>query len=215
MKTYKNFVSFEGIDYSGKTTQIDLLLIKLKEYGIEPEIVREPGGTVISEKIREILLNPEHKEMVEKTEILLYEAARAQLVHQKILPLLEQGKYVIADRFFDSTTAYQGYGRGLDLQVVDILNRFATSHLQPYRTFFIDISPQEARRRQAKNRLSRDRLESAGPDFFKRIRDGFLALCQQESQRFVRIDGERPPEEIFRDIWSHIRDIWELGDSLA
>ena len=159
MKIYKNFISFEGIDFSGKTTQIQVLQQRLQEEGIENVLVREPGGTIISEKIRDILLSTDHTEMHRITEILLYEAARAQLVHQKILPLLEKNTHVIADRYYDSTTAYQGYGRRLDLQVVRTVNYFATSHLQPYKTFFIDISAEEAEKRQKSKNLDKDRLE--------------------------------------------------------
>lgn len=187
-----------------------MLVERLRSHGIEPVLVREPGGTAISEKIREILLSPEHNEMVPRTEILLYEAARAQLVHQKLIPLLKKGEYLIADRFFDSTTAYQGYGRGLDLSVVQMLNRFATSGLVPYRTFFIDISPEEAERRWRNTRQPGDRLESGGREFFRRIREGFLMLCESEKHRFLRIDGERPPEEIAADIWNHLRPLWNL-----
>ena len=145
MKIYKNFISFEGIDFSGKTTQIQMLLNRLSVNHIQPVLVREPGGTTISEKIREILLSTDYSEMNEKTELFLYEAARAQLVHEKIVPLLEKGEYVIADRFYDSTTAYQGFGRELDLKIVEMINHFATSRLQPYLTFFIDISPPAGR----------------------------------------------------------------------
>ncbi len=207
---FRQFISFEGIDFCGKTTQINLLLERLKEHNIAPLLVREPGGTVISEKIREILLSPAHQEMHMRTEIFLYEAARAQLVHQKILPALQAGEYVIADRFFDSTTAYQGYGRQLDLEAVKLLNRFATSGLQPYRTFFIDITLEEAERRGRQMGRGRDRLESGGRDFFRRVRQGFLNLCEEEEERFVRIDGEQPIDTIAEEIWKIVRDIWEL-----
>ena len=207
---YRNFISFEGIDACGKTTQIRLLMDRLHARGIHPVLVREPGGTAISEKIREILLDPQFKEMHSRTEILLYEAARAQLVHQKLIPLLEEGAYLIADRFFDSTTAYQGYGRGLDLEVVQVLNRFATSGLKPFRTFFLDISPEEAERRRKAAGTAKDRLESGGPEFFRRVREGFLQLCTEEKERFVRIDGEQPPEAVAEEIWHHVRQIWNI-----
>ncbi len=208
MKTYKKFISFEGIDFSGKSTQIQYLIENLKKYKIEPVLLREPGGSKISEKIRDILLNPDFAEMNEKTEILLYEAARAQLVHQQIIPLLRQGKYVIADRFDDSTTAYQGYGRNLNLEVVNVLNRFATSDLQPYRTFFVDISPEEADRRRIKNQHQQDRLESGGLEFFKRVRQGFMAIAHEDTERFILINGERDTEKIAKEIWAQIKKIW-------
>ncbi len=208
MKIYKNFISFEGIDYSGKTTQIQLLIQRLKTCDIEPVLVREPGGTIISEKIRDILLSTVHQEMNEKTEMLLYEAARAQLVHQKILPDLENHKYVIADRFYDSTTAYQGFGRQLDLATVQTINSFATSALSPYRTFFIDIDPELAEAREKLRAEERDRLEKSSHDFFRRIREGFLNICEHEPQRFIRVDGDRDPQVIAQDVWKTIESIW-------
>ncbi len=211
MKIYKNFISFEGIDFCGKSTQIALLVEKLKSRGLTVLVVREPGGTAISEKIRQILLDKSHAEMHPRTEILLYSAARSQLVHQAILPALEAGHYVIADRYYDSTTAYQGYGRNLDIEMVQKLNEFATSNLKPYRTFFIDISPEEAeRRRIEKQKLEKDRMESEDIEFYRRIRNGFLSISKKEPQRFIIINGERSIEEIAADIWQQIRRIWKL-----
>lgn len=212
MNVYKKFITFEGIDFSGKTTQIQFLLSKLKEHGVEALLVREPGGTKISEKIRELLLSSEHEEMNSITEILLYEAARSQLVHQIILPALSEGKFVIADRFYDSTTAYQGFGRQLNMGVVNILNSFATSNLKPYRTFFIDISPEEAESRRMQHNHWQDRLEKSGLEFYKKIRNGFLVLCTQEPKRFLRIDGEREPAIIFEEIWTIVKSIWDIEE---
>jgi dTMP kinase len=212
MKIYKNFISFEGIDFSGKSTQIKILLERLNSHKINPLIVREPGGTQISEKIRELLLSPSHSEMVERSEILLYEAARAQLVHEVLLPQLEQGRFIIADRFYDSTTAYQGSGRDLPRKFVLELNRFATSELKPYRTFFIDITPEMAEQRQIEKRHTQDRLEGGGLDFFNKTREGYLQLCNEEPERFIKIDGMRKTEEIARDIWKVVSEIWNLKD---
>jgi dTMP kinase len=210
MKNYKNFISFEGIDFSGKTTQIRLLIDKLHSIGIEPLLVREPGGTIISEKIRDILLNTDHSEMNEKTEMLLYEAARSQLVHQRILPALEKNLFVIADRYYDSTTAYQGYGRLLDLQMVDNINQFATSYLKPYKTFFIDIPPELAAERRRERQHQEDRLESGGREFFQRIREGFHRIAREEPERVILIDGNREPDIIAREIREIIADIWSI-----
>ena len=209
-KNKQNFISFEGLDFSGKTTQIELLVDRLRQLQIEPLVVREPGGTEISEKIREILLDRTHHQMHPRSEILLYSAARAQLVHQIILPALDRGERVIADRFFDSTSAYQGAGRGVEADFVRRLNRFATSGLTPYRTFFIDISPQEAERRRRRNSLAADRMESGGPEFYRKIRKGFLQMAGEESRRFIIIDGEQSPEKIAREIWRHVSTIWKL-----
>jgi len=213
MKIYKNFISFEGIDFSGKTTQIQMLLNRLSYHQIKPVLVREPGGTTISEKIRDILLSTDYSEMNERTELFLYEAARAQLVHQKIIPLLEKGEYVIADRFYDSTTAYQGYGRGLDLKVVEVINLFATAGLQPYLTFFIDIAPDQAEERQQSNRHEKDRLEKGGLDFFTHIRRGFLEISKREPERFLVIQGDRPALEISEEIWITIKSHWKIKDT--
>jgi dTMP kinase len=210
MKIYKNFISFEGIDFSGKTTQLEILQQRLQNADIENILVREPGGTTISEKIRDILLNPDYTEMHAITEILLYEAARAQLVHQRVLPLLEKNIHVIADRYYDSTTAYQGYGRKLNLPVVRTINNFATSSLRPYKSFFIDISAEEAENRQKAKNLNKDRLENGGFDFFQLIRSGYQEMCREEPERFIIINGEQKPEKISEEIWSHITQFWPI-----
>jgi dTMP kinase len=210
-KQFKKFISFEGIDFCGKTTQIGLLVDQLKSRGINPIVVREPGGTSISEKIRYLLLSKKFKEMHPITETLLYESARAQLVHQVILPALKKDRYIIADRFFDSTTSYQGFGRKLNITFLVKLHSFSTSELTPFKTFFIDISPQEAQKRRLENKHSQDRLESSGLDFFSRIREGFLYLCETQSNRFIKIDGENSPEEIAKNIWENIKEIWEIS----
>ncbi len=212
MKRFKSFISFEGIDFSGKTTQITRLLARLQEINFDVHILREPGGTEISEKIRKLLLDPAFHMMHARTEILLYSAARAQLVHQKLLPLLQDGKYVIADRFHDSTTAYQGYGRNLDIRFVTQLNRFATSGLTPYKTFLIDISPEEAYRRHRNAQRSKDRLESEKISFYHAIREGFQRLCRQFPKRFIIINGERAEDVIADEIWEHLRTIWHLNE---
>jgi dTMP kinase len=210
MKLFKNFISFEGIDFSGKSTQIKLLLEKLREHNIKAMVLREPGGTIISEKIRAILLDKSYKEMNPKTEILLYSAARTQLVHEKIIPELEKGAYIIVDRFYDSTTAYQGFGRVLDLSFVNSLNLFATSQLKPYKTFFIDITPKEAEKRRKAAMFETDRIENEGVDFYKQIRDGFLKMVKNEPERFICIDGEQPPSIIADHLWENICYIWDL-----
>jgi dTMP kinase len=211
-KVYKKFISFEGIDFSGKTTQIQMLMEKLNQIGIKPVLVREPGGTVISEKIREILLSQKFEEMHRLTETLLYEAARAQLVHQKVLPLLNSDNYVIADRFYDSTTSYQGFGRKLDVAFLHELHDFATSSLTPYKTFYIDITPQEAENRRLKNKHPQDRLEGTGLTFFKRIREGFLYLCKTQPQRFIHIDGQHSTKKVSDEIWKHMLLIWKISN---
>ncbi|NOX37485.1 MAG: dTMP kinase [Calditrichaeota bacterium] len=210
VQPFRHFISFEGIDYCGKTTQIQRLVERLKEHGVEVEVVREPGGTIISEKIREILLDRSHEEMHDRTEILLYAAARSQLVHQKILPLLQKGVSVIADRYYDSTTAYQGYGRGLNIDFVKQLNQFATSGLSPFKTIFLDISPEEAERRRLRKGQTQDRLESGGVAFYRRIREGFFQIAREEPERFVIVPAEQDIDAIADQIWDLVRQWWQL-----
>ena len=211
MKQYPNFISFEGIDFSGKSTQVELLIARMKELKIPVHLMREPGDTVISEKVRQILLDKSHREMHPRTEILLYSAARSQLTHQKILPLLESGEYLIVDRFFDSTTAYQGYGRNLDISFVEMLNRFATSGLLPYKTYFIDISAEEAiRRREAAERKS-DRLESESIRFYREIRQAYQRIAREFPERFITIPGEKPVDELSAIIRKKVAETWKIN----
>ena len=211
MKNYRNFISFEGIDFCGKTTQIQLLKEKLRSGGIKVLIFREPGGTVISEKIRSILLNSDHDEMHKVTEILLYEAARAQLVHEKLIPRLKAGTHIIADRFFDSTTTYQGYGREIDINMIQRLNDFATSELKPFRTYFLDIPPEEAENRHRIESRQKDRLEKSGLQFYTLIRNGFIELSEKEPERILRIVGLKSPEEISDIIWDNVSEFWPVS----
>ena len=199
------FITFEGLDCSGKTTQATLLVNRLQKLGKQVVSLREPGGTPISEKIRDLLLDNQHGEMNQKTELLLFSAARTQLVSQVIRPALEQKKIVICDRFYDSTTAYQGYGRGLDLQEVKLINSVAVSGTIPDITLFIDIEVDEIFRRRTAAGLSVDRMESSGKEFYEGVRKGFLELCKAESQRCVVIDGMKQKEEIHNLIWNAIQ----------
>lgn len=208
MKNYERFISFEGIDFCGKSTQTAILLETLQQKGVNVHLLREPGGTIISEKVRSIILDKAHLEMHAKAEILLYSAARAQLVHQKLLPLLEQGEYIIADRFYDSTTAYQGYGRQLDVAFVQQLNHFATSGLRPAKTLFIDISPEEALRRQKAGERQKDRLENESARFFQLIYDGYQRLIKASPERFVVIPGEDSIENVAENIQETVFKIW-------
>ncbi|MGH1364419.1 MAG: dTMP kinase [Calditrichia bacterium] len=206
------FISFEGLDFCGKTTQIKLLLDRLAALKIDVNLLREPGGTAVSERVRDIVLDPAHPEMDDRTEILLYSAARAQLVHQKLIPLLDHNAYVVADRFFDSTSAYQGFGRGLDMDFVQRLNLFATSGIMPDKTLFIDISPEESvRRRRSAGRMA-DRLESQAIEFYHTIRSGFHQIADNNPERFIVIPGEENIDVISQRIWSTVSKIWGLGE---
>jgi len=169
------FISFEGIDFSGKTTQVVLLKEKLEAYGENVLVMREPGGTTISERVRDILLDKDHLEMTNICEILLYSAARHQLVYEKISKELQSGNFVIADRYVDSTTAYQGYGRKIPMNFVKHVNRIATNGLMPNITFYLDLDLLELRNRIKKYKGSVDRLETEGNEFYQRIRKGYLS----------------------------------------
>ncbi len=194
------FISFEGIDFSGKSTQVELLknyLIKQKK---RVEIIREPGGTEISEIVRTILLDKSHNKMFMETEIFLFSASRAQLVREKIRPYLAEGIYVISDRFHDSTTAYQGFGRGINLESVAHINNLAVGITIPDITFFIDIPVEEAEKRKSlKEKKELDRIEVSNSDFYQRVREGYLFLAQKE-KRFKVLDGTLKEEEIHKKI---------------
>lgn len=199
------FISFEGIDGCGKSTQVNLLMDRIAEQKIDSYLVREPGGTKISEEIRDVLLKNREDKMADRTEALLMTASRAQLTKDVILPTLGSGSWVIADRFKDSTLAYQGGGRGLNLDYLIKLNDFATYETDPDITFFIDISAEEGHKRRNKN--SPDRIEEAGIEFQEQVRQQYLKLAQLFSDRFVVIDGRKTPEEIHQAIWSTIENL--------
>jgi dTMP kinase len=190
------FISLEGIDGCGKTTLKDNLLdIMGKKYEVMG--VREPGGTVISEKIRDMLLDVRNDGIIGKTEAILYAAARSQLVEEVIRPALEQGKIVVADRYMDSTIAYQGYGRGLDLEFLENLNLLCTGGINPDLTLLLDIDPYEGLKRRKKN--IPDRLEIEGMEFQARIRKGYLELLEKDPIRIKRIDATLPPDELVQE----------------
>jgi dTMP kinase len=198
------FISFEGIDFSGKSTQLELLKDHLVEHNKKVEILREPGGTEISEKIRRILLDNKNEEMVAEAELFLFSASRAQLVREKILPYLEKGIYVITDRFHDSSTAYQGYGRGIPLEVVNKIHQLAIGETIPDLTFFIDIPVGIANeRRKKKSKIKLDRIEIADSEFYNRVRNGYLEIARKE-ERFKVIDGTQTIETIQNQIISEL-----------
>lgn len=193
------FIVFEGIDGAGKSLQIDNTKKWLLNKGLGVTITREPGGTAIGAKIRSLLLDPENQAMDTVTELMLYAADRAQHIAEVILPAIEEGKIVLCDRFTLSTLAYQGYGRGLDINLIHHLNHTATGGLTPELTLVLDIDPQTARARIAHNRGSApDRLEQEKEDFFAKVRQGYLAAADDE--KIVLIDGSKEPQEVFAQI---------------
>ena len=185
--------------------QANLLRERLEKAGFPVVLFREPGGTIISEKVREILLDPAHGEMAAMTELLLYSSARAQLVREKIRPALRSGNIVICDRYADSSTAYQGYGRQIPLEEVARAHSLAIGTLWPEVTFLLDIAPEEAiRRKTAARKL--DRLEQEDLSFRERVCRGYREIARQEPERFVVLDGSAKPGPIHEKIWRWIQN---------
>ena len=185
------FITFEGVEGAGKSTQIRQLAASLEKEGVSVLITREPGGTPISERIREVLLERKHYKMVSTTELLLYAAARSQHVAQCIAPALAKGQIVISDRFGDATVAYQGHGRGLDLELIHHLNRVATDGLVPDLTIVLDVPVKVGLGRARRRRRSMDRLEMEDFEFHQRVREGYLTIAREEPHRVKVIHSER------------------------
>ncbi len=191
------FITFEGPDGCGKTTQITLLDKYLSQQGYPVYRAREPGGTPIGEQIRQVLHDPANEAMDARAEILLYSASRAQLVAEAIRPMLAQGSIVLCDRFFDSTLAYQGYGRGLDIDVLRLITEFATGGLRPDLTIYIDIEPEVGLHRRLRDRHAEwNRLDKMALAFHQRVHSGYLKLIEAEPERWVVVDGERSVEAV-------------------
>ena len=201
------FISFEGIDGSGKSTQILHLKSMLEGKGFSVIFVREPGGTLVSERIRPILLDKGSAGMKPEAELLLFEAARAQIVREVIEPALFRGEIVICDRFFDSTVAYQGYARGIDLDTIHKLNDFATGGLEPDITFLLDLPVEDAVKRQGK-RGEKDRMELEGVAFMQKVRDGFLTHASSKD-RMVVLDARNEEMVLAQTIENKF---WEVVD---
>ncbi len=199
------FIVFEGVDGSGKTTQISRLAEDLRDQGYKIVFTREPGGTRIGEKIRGILLDPENLELDERAESLLYAAARAQHVREVIEPALKSGNTVLCDRFCASTLAYQGYGRGIDLDFLRRVNRLATGGLEPDLTLLFDMDPGEGLRRVQDFRRGTDRLEQEGAEFYRRVRKGYLELAVEEGMKVINADN--PVKEVYNEVYSIIKGI--------
>lgn len=189
------FITFEGIDGCGKSTQVGLLVTALNELGLENVRLREPGGTSISEKIRALLLDPDNLEMRPETELLLYEASRAQLVRQVIEPALQAGKVVLCDRFYDSTFAYQAIARGLDEELVRRANELGSCGFTPQLTVVFNLDPEVAWSRATQG--GADRMEAEGLAFQSRVREGYLRAAELEPWRVVVVDASGTPEQVF------------------
>ena len=211
MQTAKHFFSLEGIDGSGKSTQIDKLIEVLTSEGYSVVKLREPGGAKISEGIRELLLDPAFKGIMgDKTELLLYNAARAQVIHEVIQPALDAGKIVIADRFAWSTFAYQGYARGLGADLVQRLTEITCGGCFPELPVVLDLTVEASRARTARRGEAPDRLESEKADFFERVRQGYLAAARDYSDCVAVVNSDREPDKVFANFFwiPRSRDSW-------
>jgi len=212
--TRGRLITFEGIEGSGKSTHARLLAQKMRAEGSEVVEVREPGGTLIGETIRLLLSRRGGSEtMSPQTELLLFLASRAQLVQTVILPALRRGAHVICDRFFDSTTAYQGYARRCDLKLISKINAFAVQNLSPDLTVLLDIELHAGfKRLHSRNRrqgTEKDRIESESMDFHKRVREGYLAMAKKMPERFIIINANRHIKKVHADIWKAVQNVLE------
>ena len=197
------FISFEGSEGSGKSTQIDLLAARLRQSGREVVVTREPGGTELGEEVRRLLKHaPSGQAMFSETELLLFAASRAQLVREVIRPAVSAGKIVLCDRFLDSTTVYQGVARQLSADQVAFINHFAVGETLPSITIMLDV-PADLGLARARRRASElpDRMEQENLDFYQRVRDGYLQLARSQSERFFVVDASLPAAQITDLIW--------------
>ena len=205
---YNKFISFEGIDGSGKTTQIELINKRLSLLGENVIVLREPGGTLISERIREILLDENNSDLSKEAESLLFFASRNQLLKEKIIPMLKKGNFIICDRFNDSTIAYQGYGINQDINRLETISKFATLNKQPELTFYLDISADLSIKRR--KTMINDRIENKGIEYLEKVRDGFLLISKKDSSRIIKIDGSLDKDRISDIIWDIVKEKYEL-----
>lgn len=200
------FITFEGPDGSGKTTQITLLAAYLRERGFPVLTTREPGGTAIGDQIRACLHDVGNTEMSAEAEILLYSASRAQLVQEAIRPALARGEIVLCDRFADSTIAYQGYGRGLDLDALAFITAFATGGLKPDLTVLLTLDAEHGLRRRETDGVEMNRMDLQASAFYRRVQEGYEALAAAEPERWVVVDGDRPAADVQQDVREIVSD---------
>jgi dTMP kinase len=199
------FISFEGIDGCGKTTQIELLRAHLESAGHTVRTTREPGGTALAEAVREYLLHSPQP-LDARTELLLFGAARAQHVAEIIRPALARGEVILSDRFTDSSLAYQGGGLGLDMEFIHRMNDFATNGLKPHLTFLLDVDPATGWKRRCEQRGEEDRIEERGMEFQQRVRDAFLKVAQSEAGRVIVMDGSLPAKVVHKRIYRVLQE---------
>ncbi|MFN3476357.1 MAG: dTMP kinase [Candidatus Methylomirabilales bacterium] len=201
-------ITFEGVEGSGKSTQLAALSRRLKEMGLEVVETKEPGGTRIGEQIRRILLERREGGMSGATELFLYLASRAQLVEEVIQPALSARRIVLSDRFADSSVAYQGYGRSLPLDLIEQLNRFATQGIVPHLTLLLDLAPEVGLARIAKEKgRGLDRLEGEEIAFHRRVREGYLRLAEREPRRIKVIAADKDEAVVEEEVWDHLKPL--------
>jgi dTMP kinase len=198
------FITFEGIEGCGKTTQAELLADYFRQQGREVLLTREPGGPKISESIRKILLSKDNYEMLPETEMLLYMASRSQHTGEWIIPAIESGKDVISDRYYDSSIAYQGTARKIERNIIDIIIKYATFGLRPDLTFLIDLPVEKGLSRLKIGHI--DRLEQESLEFHNKVREGFLKIAESEKKRYIVIDGNKTVEGIHKIIIKKVRE---------
>ncbi len=210
-------IAFEGIDGSGKTTQAEILSRRLSAEGIGNEVVREPGGTKLGEGVRELLLHRTDLKINPVAEFLLFSASRAQLIRERVAPALKAGKSVILDRYFYSSVAYQGFGRGIPTSEIESVSQFATGGRLPDVVFLVRLDLETALRRRRLAGRQADRMEDAEVEFFKRVIRGFEECARKDPDRFITIDGtlaaESVSERIFNDVMSRIKNVAEDGNA--
>ena len=209
--TRGRLITFEGPEGAGKSTQAALLISKLEARGIEVVYTREPGGTKLGEAIRGILqYNAAGEDPCPESEVLLFEASRAQLVRHVIQPALARGAWVLCDRFADSTTAYQGFGRGFSVELMETINRFAIGSAVPDMTILLDVNVslgmQRCAKRQVGKKVQYDRIESEALEFHEKVRQGYLELARRFPERFRKVDAMRLAEPIAEDVWKLVSD---------
>lgn len=200
------FVTFEGLDGAGKSTQIERLSHRLQELGKTPVTTREPGGTEIGDQLRSLLLDPTQRNLSPETEVLLYASSRAQLLHEVIRPALAVGKMVICDRYVDASLAYQGAGLGVGVEQVAAVNGFATGRLEPDLTFLFDLPVEVGllRVQHSRAQLPMDRIEQRSDEYFSRVRNEFLRIARDNPHRVIVVDATRSQSELEQEIWQHI-----------
>ena len=210
-------ITFEGPEGAGKSTQAAMLIAKLEARGIEVVYTREPGGTKLGEAIRGVLqYNAAGEDPCAESEVLLFEASRAQLVRNVIRPALDRGAWVLCDRFADSTTAYQGFGRGFSVELMETINRFAIGDAVPDMTILLDVNVslgmQRCAKRQIGKKIQYDRIESEALEFHEKVRQGYLELARRFPERFRKVDAMRHAEPIGEDIWKLVGDAFVQKD---